>query len=89
MLEGARQLFFVVRNSQKASVVLALGLISNSTMVPYSPYRILDSKTNFLKSDVSRHWAHRSPRTLLKGSWDLVTRVINKVTILISTYNPN
>ena len=26
---------------------------------------------------------------LLKGSWDLVTRVINKVTILIITYNPN
>ena len=25
---------------------------------------------------------------LLKGSWDLVTRVINKVTILIITYNP-
>ena len=25
----------------------------------------------------------------LKGSWDLVTRVINKVTILIITYNPN
>ena len=28
-------------------------------------------------------------RGLLKGSWDLVTRVINKVTILIITYNPN
>ena len=26
---------------------------------------------------------------VLKGSWDLVTRIINKVTILISTYNPN
>ena len=26
---------------------------------------------------------------LLKGSWDLVTRVINKATILITTYNPN
>ena len=26
---------------------------------------------------------------LLKGSWDLVTRVTNKVTILIITYNPN
>ena len=26
---------------------------------------------------------------LLKGSWDLVTRVITKVTILIITYNPN
>ena len=25
---------------------------------------------------------------ILKGSWDLVTRVISKVTILI-TYNPN
>ena len=25
---------------------------------------------------------------LLGGSWDLVTRVIIKVTILISTYNP-
>ena len=24
----------------------------------------------------------------LGGSWDLVTEVINKVTILISTYNP-
>ena len=32
----------------------------------------------------------RRPKTLLlKGSWDLVTRVINKVTILIITYNPN
>ena len=35
----------------------------------------------------------RSPRkvgfwVLLKGSWDLVTRVIIKVTILIFTYNP-
>ena len=26
---------------------------------------------------------------LLKGSWDLVTRVTNKVTILIIAYNPN
>ena len=26
---------------------------------------------------------------LLRGSWDLVTGVINKVTILIITYNPN
>ena len=26
---------------------------------------------------------------LLKGSWDLVTRAIIKVTILISTYSPN
>ena len=27
--------------------------------------------------------------SLLKGSWDLVTRVIKKVAILIITYNPN
>ena len=27
--------------------------------------------------------------SLLKGSWDLVTRVIVRVTILITTYNPN
>ena len=27
-------------------------------------------------------------RALLKGSWDLVTRVIIEVTILIITYNP-
>ena len=26
---------------------------------------------------------------VLKGSWDLVTRVIIKVTLLITTYNPN
>ena len=26
---------------------------------------------------------------LLRGSWGLVTRVIIKVTILITTYNPN
>ena len=26
---------------------------------------------------------------VLKGSWDLVTRVIIRVTILITTYNPN
>ena len=26
---------------------------------------------------------------LLKGSWDLVTRVMIKVAILIVTYNPN
>ena len=26
---------------------------------------------------------------VLGGSWDLVTRVIYKITILISTYNPN
>ena len=26
---------------------------------------------------------------VLKGSWDLVTRVINKVTIHRITYNPN
>ena len=26
---------------------------------------------------------------VLRGSWDLVTRVIIKVTILITTYNPN
>ena len=29
------------------------------------------------------------PCRLHKGSWDLVTGVINKVTILIITYNPN
>ena len=28
-------------------------------------------------------------RTVLKGSWDLVTRVIIRVTILITTYNHN
>ena len=28
-------------------------------------------------------------RMLLEGSWDLVTRVIIKVTSLIITYNPN
>ena len=27
--------------------------------------------------------------TLLKGSWDLITRVINQVTIPIIAYNPN
>ena len=27
--------------------------------------------------------------TLLKGSWDLVTRVINTVAVLINTYNPS
>ena len=26
---------------------------------------------------------------VLKGSWDLVTRLITKVTVVISTYNPN
>ena len=26
---------------------------------------------------------------ILRGSWDLVTRVISKVNILITTYNPN
>ena len=33
-------------------------------------------------------WAKRTLR-VLKGSWDLVTRVINKVTLLKITYNPN
>ena len=28
-------------------------------------------------------------RIILKGSWDLVTKVINRVTLLIITYNPN
>ena len=28
-------------------------------------------------------------KPVLKGLWDLVTTVINKVTILITTYNPN
>ena len=28
-------------------------------------------------------------RGLLRGSWDLVSRVISKATIVISTYNPN
>ena len=27
-------------------------------------------------------------KTALRGSWDLVTRVIIKVAILITTYNP-
>ena len=27
--------------------------------------------------------------SLLKGSWDLVTRVIVRVTLLRTTYNPN
>ena len=31
----------------------------------------------------------RPPSRVLEGSWDLVTRVIIKVTILIITYNPN
>ena len=30
-----------------------------------------------------------NPVTLLKGSWDLVTEVINKVTMVIVTNNPN
>ena len=29
------------------------------------------------------------PTMVLIGSWDLVAGVINKVTILIITYNPN
>ena len=29
------------------------------------------------------------PETLLRGSWDLVTMVINKVTILITGYKPS
>ena len=29
------------------------------------------------------------PSAALEGSWDLVSGVINKVTILITTYNPN
>ena len=29
------------------------------------------------------------PHSLLKGSWDLLTRVIIRVTLLIATYNPN
>ena len=28
-------------------------------------------------------------QALLKGSWDLVARVVNRVTLLIITYNPN
>ena len=38
----------------------------------------------------SRGWARNGKRgsRLLGGSWDLVTRVIIKVTILIITYNP-
>ena len=34
-------------------------------------------------------WDGSALNTLLKGSWDLVTRVIIMVTILITTYNPN
>ena len=35
-------------------------------------------------------WLHLACRLLvLKGSWDLVTRVIMRVTLLITTYNPN
>ena len=30
-----------------------------------------------------------APANLLEGSWDLETRVIILVTILITTYNPN
>ena len=30
-----------------------------------------------------------SPSTLLKGSWVLVSRVLNKETILLITYNPD
>ena len=33
--------------------------------------------------------ARDSLDSLLKGSWDLVTRVMMRVTILITTYNPN
>ena len=29
------------------------------------------------------------PQGILKGTWDLVTRVLNKVSILIAAYNPN
>ena len=43
--------------------------------------------------EVSRKFkgSHRHECTccILKGSWDLVTRVIIRVTILIATYNPN
>ena len=44
--------------------------------------------TGFRVSDFLFEFAFRSSR-LLEGSWDLVTRVIIKVTILIITYNPN
>ena len=33
--------------------------------------------------------AFESSFSILKGLWDLVTRVIMKVTILIITYKPN
>ena len=34
-------------------------------------------------------WCLGSLGTVLKGSWDLVSRVIIRVTLLITTYNPN
>ena len=40
-------------------------------------------------SSMSFSLAELSTGNLLKGSWDLVSRVIIKVSIFIFTYNPN
>ena len=51
---------------------------------------------DLIKGTIMRIYWYLKPYTLqglkeplLKGSWDLVTRVINRVTIRITTYNPN
>ena len=40
-------------------------------------------------SKIPMYLGQKAKHCLLEGSWDLVTRVILKVTLLITTYNPN
>ena len=50
-------------------------------VLPLTGFRLSNSKGSLVVEGI--FWGLG-----LKGSWDLVTRVINKVPILITTYDP-
>ena len=60
------------------------GICESAFSLHWSSFSFFLART--LQNDKKRSY---SGLGLLRGSWDLVTRVIIQVTILITTYNPS
>ena len=73
-----------------SSVLAAQGIFPDSpAMAPLKLNPMISEMEEWTTQLRWRHSGRSAASHPLKGSWDLVTRVINKVTILIITYNPN
>ena len=64
-------------------------LITRSTVITQGAGAMPCENTGGDHQESTRRLQESSKGPLLGGSWDLVTRVIIKVTTLITTYNPN